>query len=143
MKDNVIAPPIKSGNKNRDVKENKGFLTDALVSKSREIVFTDDGRQITAAQAMAERLMNIAIYAESNADAISAQKLIYERTVGKAAVVKVEENKPMPKVIFSLTEEGLEKVNDSRTKQIIDVSEAEDDGSGLIVAEIDGKAYVG
>ena len=143
MNDNIIAPPVSSGHKNRELKENKTALSDALSSNLRKLVYTDDNRQIAIAQAMAERPTNIAVYAESNTDAIAAQKLIYERVQGKAAVVKVDESKPMPKVIFSLTEESLDKVNDSRTKTLIDISEAEDDGSGLIVAEIDGKAYVG
>lgn len=143
MNKNIIAPPIKSGDKIREVKKSKTVLSEALSSKMNELIYTDDGRQITVAQAMAERLTNIALMAESNTDAIAAQKLIFERVQGKAAVVKVDETKPMPKVVFSLTEDGLGKVNDSRTKSIIDASEVEDDGSGIIVAEIDGKSYVG
>lgn len=141
--ENIIAPPVKSGNKTRELKENKSFLADALSSKLRELTYSDDGRQMTVAQAMAERLTNIAVYAESNTDVVAAQKLIYERVMGKAAVAKVDETKPMPKVVFTLTEEGLDKVNESRDKTLIDVSEVEDDGSGLIIAEMDGKTYVG
>lgn len=133
--------PVKSG-KNHTVKPSKSFLSDALQSKTRQLV-NGEGGVVTAAQAMAERLVNIAIYAESNADAIAAQKLIYDRLQGKAAVVKDDETKPMPKVVFSLTQDGLDKVNDARDKELIDIADVEDDGSGLIIAKIDDSTYVG
>ena len=141
----IIAPPSQGElgkTKQREAKLSKSFLSDALASKTRQLVDTEFGA-ITAAQAMAERLVNIAIYAESNADAISAQKLIYDRLQGKAAVVKDDETRPMPKVVFSLTQEGLDKVNDSRSSNILDIADVEDDGSGLVQIEIDNKTYVG
>lgn len=141
--DNIIAPPIKSSDKNRPIKNSKTLLTDALVSKTQEYVTTETGDQITVAQAIANRLSAIAMFAESNTDAISAAKLIYDRVQGKASVAKSEDIKPMPKVIFALTEEGLGKVNDARDAQIIETAEIEDDGSGLLVAEMDGKTFVG
>jgi hypothetical protein len=119
----------------------KTELTDALVAKTRELVTTEDGRVITVAQLMAERLVNIATMAACNADAISAQKVIYERLVGKAAVVKTDETKPMPKVVFALSEDELDDVN-AATK-IAEIAEVEDDGSGLVIATIDGKVYAG
>lgn len=140
----ITAPPSTSGNKNREVKQSKSFLSDALASVSRRLVSTEHG-QMVAAQAMAERLIDIAIYAENNTDAIAAQKLIYDRLQGKAAVIKQDDTRPMPKVVFALTEEGLDKVNESRTSQILDVADVEDDGSGLIIAEDPdtGKVFVG
>lgn len=136
--ENIIAPVSKTTGKT-----GKSFLSDALQAKTKELVNGESG-MMSAAQAMAERLVNIAIYAESNADAISAQKLIYDRLQGKAAVIKDDETKPMPKVVFSLTQDGLDKVNESRDKKILDIAEAEDDGSGLIIAETDdGKIFVG
>lgn len=131
------------GKKEKEVKANKAFLGEALEAKMRQMHYADDGRQMTIAQLMAERLANIAVYAESNTDAIAASKLIYERVMGKAAVMKQEETRQMPKVIFSLTEDGLEKVNRSAA-EIIQRAEIEDeDGEGLVVAEIDGRTFVG
>lgn len=92
----TIAPPTKSGNTNRPVKVSKNFLSDALQSKTRQLVNGEAG-VVTAAQAMAERLVNIAIYAESNQDAIAAQKLIYDRLQGKAAVIKEDDTRPNAK----------------------------------------------
>ena len=137
-----VAPPIKVGDKNKQVKVSKSFLSDALQSKTRQLVNGESG-VITAAQAMAERLVNIAIYAESNTDAIAAQKLIYDRLQGKAAVIKEDDTKPMPKVVFELTQEGLDKVNESRDAKLIEIADVEDDGEGLIIAEMDGTHYVG
>lgn len=137
----ISSPPIKT-DRNKGVKESKSFIADALQAKLRQVVLTDDGKQMTVGQLMAERLTNIAVYAESNTDAIAAQKLIYERVLGKAAVMKEEEKRVMPKVVFTLSEDGLDKVNKS-AEQIIKEAEIEDDGEGLIVAEIDGRTFVG
>lgn len=138
----IVAPPVKTGEKNRNVKPCKSFLSDALQAKTRQLVNGESG-VITAAQAMAERLVNIAIYAKSNTDAIAAQKLIYDRLQGKAAVIKEDDTRPMPKVVFELTQEGLDKVNESRDAKLLEIADVEDDGEGLIIAEMDGTHYVG
>lgn len=119
-------------------------ITDALASATRKLVQTDEG-VMTAAQVLAERLVNIGMFAASNADAVSAQKLIYERLVGKAAVVKTDESKPMPKIVFNLTQDGLDKVNEAGTNNVIEASGVEDDGSGLVVItdKDTGISYVG
>ncbi|MBQ0113756.1 MAG: hypothetical protein KBT03_11560 [Bacteroidales bacterium] len=112
----VLAPPSLA--KEKPVKVNNKFLKEALISKTREFIRDEEGAQITIAQALADRLLNIALYAESNTDVISAQKLIYERIYGKAAVEKQEETKEMPKVIFALKESSLEQINESVTKEL-------------------------
>jgi len=119
---------------------NKTFLADSLSAKMRETIITDDGRQLTVAQAMTERLANIAMFAESNTDAIAAQKLIYERLYGKAAVQKDEDVKPMPKVIFSLNDDGIQKVENS-VNQKLEIENP--DNEALVEINIDGKEYVG
>lgn len=139
----IKAPPMNTGKQARDVKPNKSFLSEALSAKTRELVQTEDGRYITVGQMMAERLANIAMFASSNTDAIAAQKLIYERLQGKAAVAKDEDVKPMPKVVFTLTSDGLDKVNEAKDKTIIEAADVEDNGEAPIIAEIDGKFYVG
>ena len=136
---NVLVPPNKVNHKDVGTAK-KTALADSLASKMRETVITDDGRCLTVAQAMTERLANIAMFAESNTDAIAAQKLIYERLYGKAAVQKDEDVKPMPKVIFNLNSDGMQKVQDSVNKKL----EIENpDNEPLVEIEIDGKEYVG
>ena len=137
-----ITPPPTSGDIKTGVKVNKTLLSDALQAKTKQLINGENGL-ITVAQAMAERLVNIAVFAESNTDAIAAQKLIYDRLQGKAVAVKDDETKPMPKVVFSLTQDGLDKVNESRDKEIKEISDIEDDGSGLVIAEMDNKIFVG
>lgn len=106
----IIAPPTMAKEK-KQTKVDNNFLKNALTSKMREVLSTEDGRQMNIAQALADRLVNIALFAESNTDAIAASKLIFERVHGKAAVEKVDETREMPKVIFALQETGIEKIN--------------------------------
>ncbi|MCQ2086578.1 MAG: hypothetical protein MJZ37_00680 [Bacilli bacterium] len=135
----IVPAPKITEKKSKD--KNSTALTEALSTNLSRLITTSDGRQMTAAQAMAERLVNISIFAEANSDAIAAQKLIYDRVQGKAAVMKVDETKPMPKVVFALTEDGLDKVNASRNL-VLDAVDNDEDES-LVIAEMDGKSYVG
>lgn len=139
----IIAPPDKAEKTKQPTKTSKSFLADALQAKLKQLTWTEDGRQIPVAQLMAERLCNIATSAESNTDAIQAQKLIYERVLGKAAVMKEEDTRSIPKVVFTLTEDTLDKVNKSPEQLIKDAEIEDEDGSGLIVAQVDGRTFVG
>lgn len=138
----ILAPP--SIGTNREVKKDtasgRNFLKDSLLSCTRELISTEDGRKMTVAQAIAHRLTNIALYAESNTDSIAASKLIFERLYGKAAVEKVEEQKEMPKVIFALNDAGLEKLNEVAKKEL--PPEENDDGAQILVQTDDGKEYL-
>lgn len=136
----IIAPPNVKKN-NKLVKTDTNFLKDALASTMREIVVTEDGRQMTVAQAGAERLKNIFLYAESNTDSIAAGKLIFERLYGKAAIEKVENTQEMPKVIFALQDAGVEKLNE--IAKTSDSSFEENNEEPLIqVTTDDGKEYL-
>ena len=130
--------PAPSTGKDKPVKNDKQFALNVLSSKMREMVYTEDGRQMTVAQAIAERLANIAMFSESNTDAISASKLIYERVYGKAAVMKTDEVKPMPKVVFALNDMGLKEVSESVNKQVPE----ENDGVGFLVETDDGQEMI-
>ena len=133
----IIAPP--STGKDKPVKNDKQFALSVLSAKMRELVSTEDGRQMTVAQAMAERLTNIAMFAESNSDSIMAQKLIYERLYGKAAVMKTEEVKPMPKVVFALNDMTLREVDNSVNKNL---PPEDNDEVGILVETDDGKEMI-
>lgn len=133
----IIAPP--STGKDKPVKNDKQFALSVLSAKMRELVSTEDGRQMTVAQAMAERLTNIAMFAESNSDSIMAQKLIYERLYGKAAVMKTEEVKPMPKVVFALNDMTLREVDSSVNKSL---PPEDNDEVGILVETDDGKEMI-
>ena len=137
----ILAPPNIGTDKSvKTVQSNKGFLKDALLSSMRELVTTEDGRTITAAQAGAERLKNIFLYAESNTDSIAAGKLIFERLYGKAAVERIDEQKEMPKVIFALNDTGLEKLNEAVKES--EPKETDTDDAKVLVQMDDGKEYL-
>lgn len=131
----IIAPP--SVGTNKKPKIDKMFLKDALAASMREIITTEDGRQMTVAQAGAERLKNIWLYAKSNTDSIAAGKLIFERLYGRAAVEKVEDTKEMPKVIFALGETDLKRLNQVAKEQSPQTDD--DDDAGILIEDEDGK----
>lgn len=136
----IVAPPNKvTKQKNQVNAKGRGFLNECLASVMREMVQTEDGRFITKAQAVAERLSNIAMFAESNTDSIAASKFIYERLGGKASVMKDNEVRPMPKVVITLNDDGIKKVADS-PNHADPYPEKEDDG--LIRAIIGDSEYV-
>lgn len=139
----INPPPAKKVDKTEVSKVSKAALTDALCAATKKLVSTDEGT-MTVAQVMAERLTNIACFAASNADAVSAAKVIFERLEGKAAVAKVDEAKPMPRVVFSLTEDNMNRIEGLSAEEAIKVSEVEDDGSGIVVVtdKDTGKTWV-
>lgn len=133
----IIAPP--STGVEKKIKTDKGFLKDALLSCMKDIVQTDDGRQLTAAQAGAERLTKIWLYAESNTDSIAAGKLIFERLYGKAAVEKVDEQREMPRLIFALKDKELEELNNVIADETGDKSDYE---AGILIQKDNGEELI-
>lgn len=101
---NIIAPRFKGS------KESRHRLRDALLEKLTEEHISDDGTIMTLMDAMASRLVNTACYAESDRDAISAAKLVYERLEGKAAVIDTSEKLEMPSVKFVLADADAERI---------------------------------
>lgn len=120
----IVEAPVTSYEK-KPVKQNKGYLNECLASSMRELTFTKDGRQITKAQAITERVVSIAMYAESNSDALAASRFIFERLGGKAAVMKDEEVKPMPMISFTLNTEGYEKIKAAGLQKVDELVEPE------------------
>ena len=133
----IVKPPTK---KVPDSKNNRSFLNESLAANMRELVETEDGRYITKAQAITERISNIAMFAESNTDAIQAAKFIFERLGGKATVMKDDEVRPMPKVSFLLNSNGIKKVNDTKAHESVPDLDQEDDGNFHI--NIDGEETI-
>lgn len=136
----VIAPPSINDRKEKKIKTDSSFLKAALISGVRDIISTDNG-MMTKAQGIAERLLNIALYAESNTDAIAASKVIFERIYGKAAIEKVEEAKEMPKIVFALSDTGLEKINKAVAESNKEVDEDEQE-IGVLAKTDDGEEFL-
>lgn len=125
---NKIAPRFQAGDK-----QNK-MLREALVSRLSEEVVDDNGAVSTLYDVMAARLVATACYAQSDKDAISAAKLVFERVEGKAAVADTTQKVEIPAVKFILRDEELGLIEDkSRGK-----AGPEEDEPGKIVVSIDG-----
>lgn len=105
----IVAPPKE--HKDRPVKADPKFLGTSLNSTLRDLVELPNGHIVTKAQAISESLVDIALFAESTADRISASKLIFDRVLGKAAVQKNEDVQEMPKVVLALREDDLEEIS--------------------------------
>lgn len=131
----VIAPP--SEKKDRPVKADPKFLATSLTGTLRELVVLEDGRRVTKAQAISERLVDIAMFAESNADSTSAAKLIFDRVLGKAAVQKTEDIQEMPKVVLALRDDDLETMSKKAEKDLKVIEE-----EPVILAETDDGEFL-
>lgn len=115
----VIAPP--SVREGKTDKKDKMYFSKCCATELRRMIRLDDGRQMSVAQAGAERLANIMLYAESNIDAINAAKVLFDRVEGKPAVIKTEDAKPMPKMVIKLN-----NVQYERGRSLAEESEYED-----------------
>lgn len=135
----VIAPPNHKEKNRPPVKSDSKYLASSLNSGLRELVALEDGRMVTKAQAITERMINIAMFAESNTDAISASKFIFERVLGKAAVQKETEVKEMPKVILALKDDELDSMMKKASKE--QPPEVEEEPCVLVQTE-DGKEFL-
>lgn len=113
---------------------NKKILDSTLARRLGEPI-TVDGTTMTVAQALANRLIDIALFAESNKDAVTASKLIFERVNGKAAVMVDDTKEEMPPVTFRLSTEGVKKLEELKNIP----AAVESEPSGRIVAEVDGE----
>lgn len=136
----VEIPKSLAKNTHKEIKNPRQSAIFNLSAKMNELVSTDDGRTMTVAQAIADRLASIAMFAESNTDSIAASKLIYDRLYGKAAIEKREDVKPMPKVVFALNDMGIEKV--AASVNIPTIEEEDTDNAGILVQTDDGKEMI-
>lgn len=104
------APSIVSKKKRDIAKASKQVLNDIILSNARQMVETADGKIITKWEAVVARQYDIAMFAESNADATSSAKWLADRVLGKPAVMSEKETKPTPKVIFQLDSDDQSEI---------------------------------
>lgn len=125
---NKIAPTFQSGKKSKQV------LRESIWSKLNEQYINDDGALTTFADIMAARLVNTACFAESDKDATTAAKLVFERIEGKAAVVDTSEKIEIPAVKFVLGDADVNLIEKNSSFQ----SEPEEQLPDKIVVSIEG-----
>lgn len=114
-KKNYLAPPPL----------NKRILGDIVIRKLNENYETPDGNQMSVAEAVVSRLVNTAVAAESNKDASTAAKLLFEYSMGKASVVEESGKEELPAVKITVSPESKEKLLElaQRTEFTEDVPE--------------------
>lgn len=83
--------------------KSKRILSDALINKLNESVLLPNGTTLSVAQAITERLVGIALYAENNKDATTAARIIFERMEGRCAVQDNTEQQELPAVVFKMS----------------------------------------
>lgn len=104
-------------------KKAKRVLRDAVWTKLSEEQIDGDGSVTTYAEIMANRLVNIACFAESDKDAISAAKFLKEWMEGKSPVTDTTEKVEMPMVQFILKEPEVAMIEDKASRPLEDEEE--------------------
>lgn len=97
-------------------KKAKRVLRDAVWAKLNEEQMDGDGGVATYAEIMANRLVNVACFAESDKDAISAAKFLKEWMEGKSPVTDSTEKIEMPMVKFILNEPEVAMIEDKASQ---------------------------
>lgn len=114
-------------------KKAKRVLRDAVWTKLNEEQLDGDGSVTTYAEIMANRLVNVACFAESDKDAISAAKFLKEWMEGKSPVTDSTEKVEMPMVKFILNEPEVAMIEDKASIQFEDEEELD-----RVVVSIEG-----
>ena len=114
-------------------KKAKRVLRDAVWAKLNEEQIDGDGSVTTYAEIMANRLVNVACFAESDKDAISAAKFLKEWMEGKSPVTDSTEKIEMPMVKFILNEPEVAMIEDKASQPYEDEEELD-----RVIVSIDG-----
>ena len=114
-------------------KKAKRVLRDAVWTKLNEEQLDGDGSVTTYAEIMANRLVNVACFAESDKDAISAAKFLKEWMEGKSPVTDSTEKVEMPMVKFILNEPEVAMIEDKASRPLDEEEELD-----RVVVSIEG-----
>lgn len=114
-------------------KKAKRLLRDAVWAKLNEEQIDGDGSVTTYAEIMANRLVNVACFAESDKDAISAAKFLKEWMEGKSPVTDSTEKIEMPMVKFILNEPEVAMIEDKASQPYEEEEELD-----RVIVSIDG-----
>lgn len=97
-------------------KKAKRVLRDAVWAKLNEEMIDDDGSVTTYAELFANRLVNIACFAESDKDVINVGRFLKEWLEGKSPVTDSTEKIEMPMVKFILNEPEVAMIEDKASQ---------------------------
>lgn len=123
-------------------KETDLQITQTLRSMLREVI-SDGDEYMSVGQGIAKRLVNIALYAENNNEAIKAIKEINDRVEGKATIIQRDEKKALPQIIIAMDDEELSTINNRiRSAKESDLDDEDDEESGFLVETEDGQEFI-
>lgn len=123
-------------------KETDLQITQTLRSMLREVI-SDGDEYMSVGQGIAKRLVNIALYAENNNEAIKAIKEINDRVEGKATIIQRDEKKALPQIIIAMDDEELSTINNRiRSAKESDLNDEDDEESGFLVETEDGQEFI-
>lgn len=128
-------------NKNKSVTQefNKRVLGDIVIRKLNQQF--DDGESITtAAEKVVDRLLATAIAAESNKDASTAAKLLFEYSMGKAGVVVDDTKEELPAVKITVSAKSKEKLLE--LSQRTEFTEDDEENEKFIIEDENGTIEV-
>lgn len=115
-------------------KVDRKYLDSALSSMATEQITDGDGNLSNYAQGLARRVWDIALYAESDKDSITAAKFISERLNGKPAVIVEEEKEEIPAITFRVHTGDANKI-----KELASRPDVEEEPTDKVVVNIDGE----
>ena len=115
-------------------------ITSVLRSMLKE-TFSDGDKYMSVGQGIARRLVNIALYAQSDGDALRAIKEINDRIEGKTTVVKRDEKKQLPRILIALDDEEISTIN-NRLKNGKESDLEEPEEEGFIIETDDGQEFI-
>ena len=128
-------------NKNKSVAQefNKRVLGDIVIRKLNQQF--DDGESVTtAAEKVVDRLLATAIAAESNKDASTAAKLLFEYSMGKAGVVVDDTKEELPAVKITVSAKSKEKLLE--LSQRTEFTEDDEENEKFIIEDENGTIEV-
>lgn len=128
-------------NKNKSVTQefNKRVLGDIVIRKLNQQF--DNGESITtAAEKVVDRLLATAIAAESNKDASTAAKLLFEYSMGKAGVVVDDTKEELPAVKITVSAKSKEKLLE--LAQRTEFTEDDEENEKFIIEDENGTIEV-
>lgn len=115
-------------------KIDRRILDNALAEYGAFAEEDEQGVICSNADRLARRLWNTALYAESDKDATTAAKIIYERMNGKPKVLVDEEKEELPEITFRVNASDAAKV-----KALSMRDDVEEEPNDKIVVEIEGE----
>ena len=112
---NKIAPTFGTS---RNVNSNRKLLSDALKAELSREIPCPDGIYRTKAECIALRLVQTAISAESDKDASTAAKIVFERIENRVPIATDKEEVVIPAIRFTFGDADINTIAEKASQEI-------------------------